>query len=250
MGSAQKPYGPVRGAGRLPSGPAGQHGWTPGSSRRRDNCTTTGAKTRPAATVSHGGKHRKTRAGLRAERYGPSGRSAPGLIVTRWRRRALAAVPRLYGAIKTELFRSTAQAGACHCTTCTVRLVRFVFTFLITGADENERETTYAPPWQAGRAQLHEAGGTSNQPSRRRPPQGAVPSPGPRARPRTAVLNTIRARARPSRDHEPGRTAAMTSTCGPLRDNRHTPTRPPAAAAPKRYTASKACSQKRTSPTA
>jgi len=68
-------------------------------------------------------------------------------------------VPRLYDGIRTAL-AAHAQAVACHLSHLYPSGSSLYFTFLITGADDQDAETRYHQAWQMAASSCAEAGGT------------------------------------------------------------------------------------------
>ena len=163
----------------------------------------------------HWWQHRNDAVQTFAQIMGPERTFGTGVIVDTMEVAGLwSAVPRLYESIRAAL-SAHAQAVACHLSHLYPSGSSLYFTFLIAAADDHEAETTYRAAWQQAAHSLHRSRRHDHPPSRRRPPQGAVPRPGPR-RDRNRRAEHDQGRPRPGRDHEPGRIAAMTSPFGPL----------------------------------
>ena len=91
---------------------------------------------------------------------GPERSFGPGVIVDTMEVAGLwSNVPRLYGEIQTAL-SAHAQAVACHLSHLYPSGSSLYFTFLITGADDHEAESTYRAAWQQAAHACAEAGGT------------------------------------------------------------------------------------------
>jgi alkyldihydroxyacetonephosphate synthase len=91
---------------------------------------------------------------------GPERTFGTGVIVDTMEVAGLwSAVPALYDGIKTAL-NAHAQAVACHLSHLYPSGSSLYFTFLITGADDHEAETTYRAAWQQAAHSCGEAGGT------------------------------------------------------------------------------------------
>jgi alkyldihydroxyacetonephosphate synthase len=143
----------------FPTGPAG----LPGLDARKQaaaailhvNGTELGAR-----YGEHWWQHRNDAVQTFAQIMGPERTFGTGVIVDTMEVAGLwSAVPRLYGAIKTEL-SAHAQAVACHLSHLYPSGSSLYFTFLITGADDREAETTYRAAWQQAARSCTEAGGT------------------------------------------------------------------------------------------
>ena len=110
-----------------------------------------------------------------AQIMGPERAFGTGVIVDTMEVAGLwSAVPRLYHGIKAAL-SAHAQAVACHLSHLYPSGSSLYFTFLITGADDHEAETSVPRRLAAGRAQLRRSRRHHHPPPRRRAPQGAVP---------------------------------------------------------------------------
>jgi alkyldihydroxyacetonephosphate synthase len=140
----------------FPAGP-------PGLDARKQAATailqTTGAEL-GARYGEHWWQHRNDAVQTFAQIMGPERTFGTGVIVDTMEVAGLwSAVPRLYSAIKTEL-SAHAQAVACHLSHLYPSGSSLYFTFLITGADDHEAETTYRAAWQQAAHSCTEAGGT------------------------------------------------------------------------------------------
>jgi alkyldihydroxyacetonephosphate synthase len=140
----------------FPAGP-------PGLDARKQAATailqTTGAEL-GSRYGEHWWQHRNDAVQTFAQIMGPERTFGTGVIVDTMEVAGLwSAVPRLYGAIKTEL-SAHAQTVACHLSHLYPSGSSLYFTFLITGADDHEAETTYRAAWQQAAHSCTEAGGT------------------------------------------------------------------------------------------
>ena len=140
----------------FPAGP-------PGLDARKQAATailqTTGAEL-GSRYGEHWWQHRNDAVQTFAQIMGPERTFGTGVIVDTMEVAGLwSAVPRLYGAIKIEL-SAHAQAVACHLSHLYPSGSSLYFTFLITGADDHEAETTYRAAWQQAAHACTEAGGT------------------------------------------------------------------------------------------
>ena len=140
----------------FPAGP-------PGLDARKQAATailqTTGAEL-GSRYGEHWWQHRNDAVQTFAQIMGPERTFGTGVIVDTMEVAGLwSAVPRLYGAIKTEL-SAHAQTVACHLSHLYPSGSSLYFTFLITGADDHEAETTYRAAWQQAAHACTEAGGT------------------------------------------------------------------------------------------
>ena len=108
----------------------------------------------------HWWQHRNDAVQTFAQIMGPERTFGTGVIVDTMEVAGLwSAVPRLYDSIKTAL-SAHAQAVACHLSHLYPSGSSLYFTFLITGADDHEAETTYRAAWQQAARSCTEAGGT------------------------------------------------------------------------------------------
>ena len=151
----------------------------------------------------HWWQHRNDAVQTFAQIMGPERTFGTGVIVDTMEVAGLwSAVPRLYGAIKTEL-SAHAQAVACHLSHLYPSGSSLYFTFLITGADDHEAETTYRAAWQQAAHACTEAGGTITH----HHGVGRLKAPflaQDLGETGTAVLNTIRAALDPAGIMNPG----------------------------------------------
>ncbi len=151
----------------------------------------------------HWWQHRNDAVQTFAQIMGPERTFGTGVIVDTMEVAGLwSAVPRLYGAIKTEL-SAHAQAVACHLSHLYPSGSSLYFTFLITGADDHEAETTYRAAWQRAAHACTEAGGTITH----HHGVGRLKAPflaQDLGETGTAVLNTIRAALDPAGIMNPG----------------------------------------------
>jgi alkyldihydroxyacetonephosphate synthase len=108
----------------------------------------------------HWWQHRNGSVQTYAQIMGPERSFGPGVIVDTMEVAGLwSNVPRLYGEIQTAL-SAHAQAVACHLSHLYPSGSSLYFTFLITGADDHEAESTYRAAWQQAAHTCAEAGGT------------------------------------------------------------------------------------------
>ncbi len=108
----------------------------------------------------HWWQHRNDAVQTFAQIMGPERSFGPGVIVDTMEVAGLwSNVPRLYGEIQTAL-SAHAQAVACHLSHLYPSGSSLYFTFLITGADDHEAESTYRAAWQQAAHACAEAGGT------------------------------------------------------------------------------------------
>jgi alkyldihydroxyacetonephosphate synthase len=108
----------------------------------------------------HWWQHRNDAVQTFAQIMGPDRTFGSGVIVDTMEVAGLwSAVPRLYDSIRTAL-SGHAQAVACHLSHLYPSGSSLYFTFLITGADDDEAETTYRAAWQQAAHGCGEAGGT------------------------------------------------------------------------------------------
>ena len=143
----------------FPAGPAGPPGLDARKQAAAAILHTTGAEL-GARYGEHWWQHRNDAVQTFAQIMGPERTFGTGVIVDTMEVAGLwSAVPRLYGAIKTEL-SAHAQAVACHLSHLYPSGSSLYFTFLITGADDHEAETTYRAAWQQAARACTEAGGT------------------------------------------------------------------------------------------
>ncbi len=145
-----------------PAGPAGSPG-PPGLDARKQAAAailhTTGTEL-GARYGEHWWQHRNAAVQTFAQIMGPERTFGTGVIVDTMEVAGLwSAVPRLYGAIKSEL-SAHAQAVACHLSHLYPSGSSLYFTFLIGAADDREAETIYRAAWHAAAQSCTEAGGT------------------------------------------------------------------------------------------
>jgi alkyldihydroxyacetonephosphate synthase len=108
----------------------------------------------------HWWQHRNDAVQTYAQIMGPERSFGPGVIVDTMEVAGLwSHVPRLYDDVKTAL-TAHAQAVACHLSHLYPSGSSLYFTFLITGADDHEAESTYRAAWQQAAHACAEAGGT------------------------------------------------------------------------------------------
>jgi len=108
----------------------------------------------------HWWQHRNDAVRTYAQIMGPERAFGPGVIVDTMEVAGLwSNVPRLYGGIRTAL-SAHAQAVACHLSHLYPSGSSLYFTFLITGADDQDAETRYTEAWHTAAASCAEAGGT------------------------------------------------------------------------------------------
>jgi alkyldihydroxyacetonephosphate synthase len=108
----------------------------------------------------HWWQHRNDAVRTYAQIMGPERSFGPGVIVDTMEVAGLwSAVPRLYDGI-TNALTAHARAVACHLSHLYPSGSSLYFTFLITGADDHEAETTYRAAWQQAATGCAEAGGT------------------------------------------------------------------------------------------
>ena len=108
----------------------------------------------------HWWQHRNDAVRTYAQIMGPERSFGPGVIVDTMEVAGLwSNVPRLYDGIKNAL-TAHAQAVACHLSHLYPSGSSLYFTFLITGADDHEAESTYRAAWQQAAHTCTEAGGT------------------------------------------------------------------------------------------
>ena len=108
----------------------------------------------------HWWRHRNDAVRTYAQIMGPERSFGPGVIVDTMEVAGLwSNVPRLYDEIKAAL-TAHAQAVACHLSHLYPSGSSLYFTFLITGADDHEAESTYRAAWQQAAHTCAEAGGT------------------------------------------------------------------------------------------
>jgi alkyldihydroxyacetonephosphate synthase len=113
-----------------------------------------------ASYGEHWWQHRNDAVQTFAQIMGPERTFGTGVIVDTMEVAGLwSAVPRLYDGIKTAL-SAHAQAVACHLSHLYPSGSSLYFTFLITGADDDEAETKYREAWQQAARTCTEAGGT------------------------------------------------------------------------------------------
>jgi alkyldihydroxyacetonephosphate synthase len=113
-----------------------------------------------ASYGEHWWQHRNDAVQTFAQIMGPERTFGTGVIVDTMEVAGLwSAVPRLYDGIKTAL-SAHAQAVACHLSHLYPSGSSLYFTFLITGADDDEAETKYLEAWQQAARTCTEAGGT------------------------------------------------------------------------------------------
>jgi len=108
----------------------------------------------------HWWQHRNDAVQTFAQIMGPDRTFGTGVIVDTMEVAGLwSAVPRLYDGIRTAL-SAHARAVACHLSHLYPSGSSLYFTFLISGADDHEAETTYRAAWQQAARSCTEAGGT------------------------------------------------------------------------------------------
>jgi alkyldihydroxyacetonephosphate synthase len=108
----------------------------------------------------HWWQHRNDAVQTFAQIMGPERTFGTGVIVDTMEVAGLwSAVPRLYESIRAAL-SAHAQAVACHLSHLYPSGSSLYFTFLITGTDDREAETTYRAAWQQAARSCTEAGGT------------------------------------------------------------------------------------------
>jgi alkyldihydroxyacetonephosphate synthase len=108
----------------------------------------------------HWWQHRNDAVQTYAQIMGPERAFGAGVIVDTMEVAGLwSAVPRLYGSIRTAL-AAHAQAVACHLSHLYPSGSSLYFTFLITGADDQDAEARYRQAWHAAAGRCAEAGGT------------------------------------------------------------------------------------------
>jgi alkyldihydroxyacetonephosphate synthase len=186
----------------FPAGPAGP----PGLDARKQAATAilhANGTELGARYGEHWWQHRNDAVQTFAQIMGPERTFGTGVIVDTMEVAGLwSAVPRLYGAIKTEL-SAHAQAVACHLSHLYPSGSSLYFTFLITGADDHEAETAYHAAWQQAARSCTEAGGTITH----HHGVGRLKAPflaQDLGETGTAVLNTIRAALDPAGIMNPG----------------------------------------------
>jgi alkyldihydroxyacetonephosphate synthase len=143
----------------FPSGPSGP----PGLDARKQAATAilqTQGTELSARYGEHWWQHRNDAVQTYAQIMGPERSFGPGVIVDTMEVAGLwSHVPRLYDDVKTAL-TAHAQAVACHLSHLYPSGSSLYFTFLITGADDHEAESTYRAAWQQAAHACAEAGGT------------------------------------------------------------------------------------------
>ena len=108
----------------------------------------------------HWWQHRNDAVQTFAQIMGPERTFGTGVIVDTMEVAGLwSAVPRLYEGIKTAL-SARAQAVACHLSHLYPSGSSLYFTFLITGADDQDAEARYHQAWRQAASSCAEAGGT------------------------------------------------------------------------------------------
>jgi alkyldihydroxyacetonephosphate synthase len=108
----------------------------------------------------HWWQHRNDAVRTFAQIMGPERTFGTGVIVDTMEVAGLwSAVPRLYDEIRRTL-SAHAQAVACHLSHLYPSGSSLYFTFLITGADDHEAETTYRAAWRQAATSCTGAGGT------------------------------------------------------------------------------------------
>ena len=108
----------------------------------------------------HWWEHRNDAVGTYARIMGPDRAFGSGVIVDTMEVAGLwSAVPRLYDSIKTAL-SAHAQAVACHLSHLYPSGSSLYFTFLISGADDQDAETRYLAAWDQAARSCAAAGGT------------------------------------------------------------------------------------------
>ena len=108
----------------------------------------------------HWWQHRNDAVQTYAQIMGPERAFGPGVIVDTMEVAGLwSAVPRLYDGIKAAL-AAHAQAVACHLSHLYPSGSSLYFTFLITGADDQDAEARYHQAWRQAASSCAEAGGT------------------------------------------------------------------------------------------
>jgi alkyldihydroxyacetonephosphate synthase len=113
-----------------------------------------------ASYGEHWWQHRNDAVQTFAQIMGPERTFGTGVIVDTMEVAGLwSAVPGLYDGIKTAL-SAHAQAVACHLSHLYPSGSSLYFTFLITGADDNDAETRYREAWPQAARTCTEAGGT------------------------------------------------------------------------------------------
>ena len=108
----------------------------------------------------HWWQHRNDAVQTYAQIMGPERAFGSGVIVDTMEVAGLwSAVPRLYDGIKAAL-AAHAQAVACHLSHLYPSGSSLYFTFLITGADDQDAEARYHQAWRQAASSCAEAGGT------------------------------------------------------------------------------------------
>ena len=143
----------------FPAGP----GHPPGLDARKQAATeilqTTGTEL-GARYGEHWWRHRNDAVQTYAQIMGPERTFGPGVIVDTMEVAGLwSTVPRLYDGIRTAL-AAHAQAVACHLSHLYPSGSSLYFTFLITGADDQDAEARYTETWRTAAESCAEAGGT------------------------------------------------------------------------------------------
>ena len=163
----------------------------------------------------HWWQHRNDAVQTYAQIMGPERAFGSGVIVDTMEVAALwSAVPRLYGGIKAAL-AAHAQAVACHLSHLYPSGSSLYFTFLITGADDQDAEARYHQAWRQAARSCAEAGGTITH----HHGVGRLKAPFLEAElgeTGASVLTRIRKALDPAGIMNPGGQSAMTSPFGPL----------------------------------
>ena len=142
--------------------PVGSPGWSAGG-RQRSRRSPWGGRVRPAIDAAYGDhwwQHRYDAVDTYARIMGPDRAFGPGVIVDTFEVAGLwSAVPRLYAGIRDAL-AATAQAVLCHLSHLYPSGSSLYFTFLISGADDQDAETRYLAAWDQAVRSCAAIGGT------------------------------------------------------------------------------------------
>ena len=179
-----EPHDRVRGAGRLPR-PAGPPGLDARKQAAAAILQTSGTEL-GARYGEHWWQHRNDAVQTFAQIMGPERTFGTGVIVDTMEVAGLwSAVPRLYDEHQSRPVRARPGGGLPPVPPVPVRLVAVLH--LPDQRRRRPRGGNHLPRGlAAGRAQLHRSRRHDHPPSRRRPPQGAVPRPRTSARPEPA----------------------------------------------------------------
>ena len=143
----------------FPTGPAHPPGLDARKQAAAGILQTTGTEL-GARYGEHWWRHRNDAVRTYAQIMGPERAFGPGVIVDTMEVAGLwSKVPRLYDGIRTAL-AAHAQAVACHLSHLYPSGSSLYFTFLITGADDQDAEARYTETWRTAAESCAEAGGT------------------------------------------------------------------------------------------